>query len=83
MPENIKKPHYLKLDFDRWKSESDDEDVEENPNEAQIVRNISCIKDLKIDQKVSIKSLYNLKKLLQSEMMRYCNEGCFMLISIS
>ena len=23
------------------------------------------------------------KKLLQSEMMRYCNEGCFMLISIS
>ena len=33
--------------------------------------------------RVSIKSLYNLKKLLQSEMMRYRNEGCFMLISIS
>ena len=33
--------------------------------------------------RVSIKSLYNLKKLLQSEMMRYRNEGCFLLISIS
>ena len=33
--------------------------------------------------RVSIKSLYNLKKLLQSKMMRYRNEGCFMLISIS
>ena len=32
---------------------------------------------------VSIKSLYNLKKLLQSEMMKYRNEGCFMLIGIS
>ena len=27
--------------------------------------------------------IHNLKKLLQSEMMRYCNKGCFMLISIS
>ena len=33
--------------------------------------------------RVSIKSLYNLKKLLKSEMMRYRNEVCFMLISIS
>ena len=33
--------------------------------------------------RVSIKSLYNLKKLLQSKMMRYRNEDCFMLISIS
>ena len=33
--------------------------------------------------RMSIKSLYNLKKLLQREMMRYRNEGCFMLISIS
>ena len=33
--------------------------------------------------RVSIKSLYNLKKLLQSEMMRYRNEVCFMLICIS
>ena len=32
--------------------------------------------------RVSIKSLYNLKKLLQSIMMRYRNESCFMLISI-
>ena len=41
----------------------------------------SCQVTLKY--RVSIKSLYNLKKLLQSEMMRYRNEGCFMLISIS
>ena len=27
--------------------------------------------------------IHNLKKLLQSEMMRYRNEGCFMLICIS
>ena len=27
--------------------------------------------------------VHSLKKLLQSEMMRYRNEGCFMLISIS
>ena len=27
--------------------------------------------------------IHSLKKLLQSEMMRYRNEGCFMLISIS
>jgi len=33
--------------------------------------------------RVSIKSLYNLKKLLKSEMMRYRNEVCLMLISIS
>ena len=33
--------------------------------------------------RVSIKSLYNLKKLLKSEIMRYRNEVCFMLISIS
>jgi len=33
--------------------------------------------------RVSIKSLYNLKKLLQNEMMRYRNEVCFMLINIS
>ena len=33
--------------------------------------------------RVSIKSLYNLKELLQSKMMRYRNEGCFTLISIS
>ena len=32
---------------------------------------------------VSIKSLYNLKKLLKSEMMRYRNDVCFMLICIS
>jgi len=33
--------------------------------------------------RVSIKSLYNLKKLLKNEMMRYRNEVCFMLINIS
>ena len=33
--------------------------------------------------RVSIKSLYNLKRLLQSIWMRYRNKGCFMLISIS
>ena len=27
--------------------------------------------------RVSIKSIYNLKELLQSKMMRYRNEGCF------
>ena len=33
--------------------------------------------------RVSIKSLYNFKELLQRQMMRQRNEGCFMLISIS
>jgi len=33
--------------------------------------------------RVSIKCLYNLKKLLKNEMMRYRNEVCFMLINIS
>ena len=37
----------------------------------------------KIKSRVSIRFLYNLKKLLKSEMMRYRNEICFMLIFIS
>jgi len=26
IPQNVKKPHFLKLDFDRWQSESDAEE---------------------------------------------------------
>ena len=40
LPEKVKKPHFLKLDFDRWKSESDmeDNDVPDNDiNDEQLV----------------------------------------------
>ena len=48
------------------------------------VRKIKIIKKtIKKKYRVSMKSFYNLKKVLQSEMIRYRNEGCFMLISIS
>ena len=47
----------------------------------QIVNPVRLSKQLMY--RVSIKSLYNLKKLLQSEMMRYRNESRFILISIS
>jgi len=39
IPEKAKKPHFLKLDFDRWKSESDLEDnnLEYDANDEQLV----------------------------------------------
>ena len=41
LPENMKKPHFLKLDFERWKSESDDEEIDaENNEKIQLVSSL-------------------------------------------
>lgn len=44
LPENFRKPHYLKLDFDRWKTESEDEEVDEvDEKEVQMVSSMNSI----------------------------------------
>jgi len=59
------------------------------PNNKTSDNDLFCDEILKNARKraqkyrVSIKSLYNLKKLLKNEMMKYRNEVCFMLINIS
>jgi len=50
---------------------------------SNVIFKAKCKLTVRVVQGVHKKSLYNLKKLLKSEMMRYRNEVCFMLISIS
>jgi len=56
--------------------------IKSEPDKLKCQIMILLLKSQKI-YRVSIKSLYNLKKLSKSEMMRYRNEVCFMLTSIS